>query len=149
MQAGTYWSRPASTNKGHAKAIPNSRGTYFCPMLNKIYILVVSGSCRNVRGTIIESEEKVDDIDSSVFSKRAAVFWIYISSNIGVRTLYLSDPLSIQLDQFHLWLSSVCSVLSHLMKIPIQVQVWAEANDLSTSKNTIDWWRAVLFIGVA
>ncbi len=30
--------------------------------------------CCNVRGTIIESEGKVDDIDYSVYFKRAAVF---------------------------------------------------------------------------
>ncbi len=45
----------------------------------------------------MESEEKVDDIDYSIYFKRAAVFWIYISSNIQVRTLYLSDPPSIKL----------------------------------------------------
>ncbi len=48
--------------------------------------------CCNVRGTIIESEGKVVDVDYSVYFKLAADFWIYISSNIGVRTLYLSDP---------------------------------------------------------
>ena len=54
---------------------------------------------RNVRGTILESEGKVDDIDYSVYFKGATVFWIYISSNIGVLSLYLLDPLSIQLAQ--------------------------------------------------
>ncbi len=58
--------------------------------------------CRNVRDMIIESEGKVDHIDYSVYFKRAAVFWIYISSNIGVRTLYLSDSPSIQLAQCRL-----------------------------------------------
>ncbi len=98
---------------------------------------------------IIESQGKVDDIDYSVFVKRAAVFWIYISSNIGVRTLYLSDFLSIQLAQYRLWLSSACSVLKHSMKIAILAQVRAEVNDLVTPRHTIDWWRAASFIGVA
>ena len=59
-------------------------------------------NCRYVRGTIIESEEKVDDIDYSVRCKRAAVFWIYISNNIEVSTLYLSDFPSILLAQCRL-----------------------------------------------
>ncbi len=53
-------------------------------------------NCRNVKGTIIEFEKKIDDINYSVWCKRAAVFWIYISSNLRVRTLYLSDSPSIQ-----------------------------------------------------
>ncbi len=105
--------------------------------------------CRNVRGTIIESEGKVDDIDCSVFFQSAAVFWIYISSNIGVRTLYLSNFPSIQIAYCCLWLSSACSVLRHSMKIAILVQVRAEANDLATPRHTIDWCGAVSFIGVA
>ncbi len=63
---------------------------------------LIRGSCRNVRDIIIESEEKVDDIDYSVCFKRAAVFWIYISSKIGIFTFYLSDSLRIQLAQCRL-----------------------------------------------
>ncbi len=47
-----------------------------------------AGLCRNVRGAIIESEGKGNDIDYSVYFKSAAVFEIYISNNIVVRTLY-------------------------------------------------------------
>ena len=106
-------------------------------------------NCRNVRGTIIESEEKVNDIDYLVFCKYAAVFWIYISSNIGVRKFYLSDFPSIQLAKRRLWLTSACSVLRHSMKITILVQVWAEANNLATPRYTIGWWGAASFIGIA
>ncbi len=70
--------------------------------LSLITIILFVLICRNVRGTIIESEEKVDDIDYLVYCKHAAVFWIYILSNIGVRTLYLSDSPSIQLAQCRL-----------------------------------------------
>ena len=58
--------------------------------------------CHYVRGMIIESKNKVDDIDYLVFCKRAAVFWIYISSNIGVSTRYLSDSPSIRFAQCRL-----------------------------------------------
>ncbi len=44
---------------------------------------------RNVRSKIIESDGNVDDIDYSVYFKRAAVFEIDISSNIRVCTLHL------------------------------------------------------------
>ena len=94
--------------------------------------------CRKVKDTIIESEEKVDDIDYSVCFKRATVFYIYISSNIGVCTVYLLDSPSIQLAQFHPWLSSACSVLRHSMMIAILIQVRAEANYLATPRYTIN-----------
>ncbi len=104
--------------------------------------------CRNVRGTIMESEGKIDDIDYSVFFKSAAVFWIHISSNIGGRTLYPLDSPRIQLAQCRLWLSSARSVLRHLMKIAILVDIQAEVNDLATPGHMIDWWGAVSFISV-
>ncbi len=96
-------------------------------------------NCRYVRGTIIESEEKVVDVDYSVYFKLAADFWIYISSNIGICTLHLSDSLSIQLAHCCLRLSLACLVLRHLMKIAILIYVRAEANDLATPRHTIDW----------
>ena len=104
---------------------------------------------RYLRGTIIESEDKVDDIDYLVFCKRDPIFWIYISSNIRVCPLYLSDSLSIQPAQCHLWLSSICSLLRHSMKIAILIHVQAKANHLARSRHTIDWWGTVLFIYVA
>ncbi len=55
------------------------------------------GSCRNVGGTIIKSEEKMDNVDYLVYCKRTVVFWIYISSNIGVCTLYSADSPNIEL----------------------------------------------------
>ena len=58
-------------------------------------------SCCNIRGTILEFKGKVDDIDYSVYFKLTAVFWIYMSSNTGVHTLYPSDSASIQLAQCH------------------------------------------------
>ncbi len=103
----------------------------------------------NVRGTIIDSKEKINDIDYSVFCKSAAVFWIYISSKIGVCTLYLSDSLSIQLTQCRLWLDSASSLLRHSMNIAILVRVRVEANDLATPRHTIDWWGTESFIIVA
>ncbi len=71
----------------------------------------------------MDSEQKEDDIDYSVYCKRAIVFWIYISSNIRVRTLYLLDFSYIQLGRCRLLICSVWSMLRHLMKIAILVQV--------------------------
>ena len=110
---------------------------------------VVVWMCRNVRGTIIESKGKKRWYWLFCLLQICCCLWIYISSNIRVRTLYLVDSPSIQLAQCSLWLSSACSVLRHSMKIAILVQVRAEVSDLATPRYTIDWWGAELFISIA
>ena len=105
--------------------------------------------CRNVRGTIIESEGKNRWYWLLCLLQTCCCLWIHISSNIGVRTLHPSDSPSIQLAHCRLWLSSAWSVLRHLIKIAILVHVRAEVSDLATPRYTIDWWGAELFISVA